>query len=59
MLPPAPKSIVHTLLEKFAPKGAEIVTEAEANAKKREAEADSYSKRIMSAADNLRKELAR
>jgi hypothetical protein len=49
---------VHTLLEKFAPKGAEIVKEAGANAKKREAEPVSYSKRIMSAADNL-KELAR
>src|SRR5262249_12685264 len=41
ILPPAPKSIVHTLLEKFAPKGAEIVTEAEANAKKRRRQATS------------------
>jgi hypothetical protein len=37
----------------------ELVREAEDRARRREAEADAYSKRITSAADNLKKELAR
>jgi len=40
-------------------KAAERVREAEDRARKRETEADAYWKRITSAADNMRKELAR
>jgi vacuolar-type H+-ATPase subunit H len=48
-----------TILEAAQAKAAEIIHEDEDRARKRESEADAYSKRIMSAADNLKKELAR